>query len=126
MNIVYYGGYYWIVDGQGNEVYGPFHDGDPWEVRTILREHYSLPEDQVPTFGDLYDPGERPSGTDPGPWWESPMRRGDMEPQFGHPWQEYKFEPCIDQVPIPPRQQTPAPHPPPPPQVTPLPSEAVG
>jgi hypothetical protein len=128
MNIVYYGGYYWIVDAQTNAVYGPFREGDPWEVRPLLQgpNRYGLPEDVVPGFGDLYNPGERSNGTEPPAWWDSPFFRDEVERQFGHPWEEYKFEPCIDQVPIPPRPQTPAPELPPP-QVSPVPAgEAAG
>lgn len=90
VTVIYYNGYYWIIDGQTGRMIGPFPVSVPFtdiDLRPLLEPYNIEPNDPI-TIKPRRDLGDRP-WVEPYPWWENPAMREHLEDATGHPWGEY-------------------------------------
>src|SRR5690606_7046679 len=72
VTIIYWNGYYWIVDAQTGQIIGPFPAGTPIDVEPILVPQYNYPPGSPIRVDPPVDPGDRPWTPGVGPWWTNP------------------------------------------------------
>lgn len=88
--VIHHNGYYYIVDDQTGEVYGPFPDTVPYKD---IDWHEYFQDDFPSRNPDIIKekhPTDRP-WTDPSPWHEDSDRKDDIEDQTGNPAEDYIY-----------------------------------
>jgi hypothetical protein len=94
--VVTYNGYYYIIDPQTGQIYGPFPTTVPYKDIDWLPFLDPTPDDpsddtlpkRTPDSITPHDPRERP-WTDPDPWHKDPDIRRHLEDNTGHPADDY-------------------------------------
>lgn len=94
--VITYNGYYYIIDPQTGQIYGPFPATVPYKDIDWLPFLDPTPDDpsddtlpkRTPDSITPHDPRDRP-WTDPDPWHKDPDIRRHLEDNTGHPADDY-------------------------------------